>query len=96
MSPRRDRISAVLSGAAHCGPCSSRIHVNHLSLDFQEDPREKEVAPTPVFLPRGSHGEAPGGLQSTGSQRDNSATGHRHAGGFHQGGVSGVLWATSS
>jgi len=41
----------------HRGPCPSVIHVNHLSLDFQEDPLEKEMAPTPVFLPREFHGQ---------------------------------------
>ena len=36
----------------------------------QEDPQEKEMQPTPVFLPGKSHGqEKPSGLQSTRSQR---------------------------
>ena len=36
----------------------------------QEDPPEKEVAPTTVFLPQKSQGQKePGSLQSTGSQR---------------------------
>ena len=40
-----------------------------LSLDW-EDPLEKEMATTPVFLPGKSHGQKePGRLQSMGSQR---------------------------
>jgi len=34
-----------------------------------EDPLEKGMEPTPVFLPAESHGQEPGRLLSTGSQR---------------------------
>ena len=34
-----------------------------------EDPLEKEMAATPVFLPGKSHGQKPGGLPSMRSQR---------------------------
>ena len=40
-------------------------------FDPWEDPLEKEMQPTPVFLPGASPWtEEPGGLQSMGSQRD--------------------------
>ena len=51
------------------------------SILDQEDPLEKEMAPTPVFLPGESPWtEEPGGLQSMGSQRvgQDWATKHRN------------------
>ena len=39
-----------------------------LSLSW-EDPLEKEMAPTVVFLPENFHGQEPSGLQFLGSQK---------------------------
>ena len=35
-----------------------------------EDPLEKEMQPTPVFLPGKFHGEGPGWSKSMGTQRE--------------------------